>query len=142
MFAPGKACQGSFAATEMAPSALAGEPVTYGLGPLLPAEATTMTPALAALVDATADGSSFERIRIRVRNRLVSQRVPRVGVIAVADEVEAALDARRRRAEQRGIGLLRLLRVGRCVRRGRTRAAEVGVGVVDSGVDDRDLHAL
>src|SRR5205807_4198584 len=60
MFAPGKACQGSFAATEMAPSAVAGEPVTYGLGPLLPADATTMTPALAAFVDATASGSSFE----------------------------------------------------------------------------------
>src|SRR3989442_15745008 len=60
MFAPGKACQGSFAATEMAPSAVAGEPVTYGPGPLLPADATTMTPAFAALVDATADGSSFQ----------------------------------------------------------------------------------
>src|SRR6266699_339299 len=58
--APGKFGYGSFAATEMAPSPVAGEPVTYGLGPLLPADATTMTPALAALVDATADGSSFE----------------------------------------------------------------------------------
>ena len=44
----------------MAPTALAGEPVTYGLAPSLPAEATTMTPALAALVEATAEGSSFE----------------------------------------------------------------------------------
>ena len=30
----------------------------YWLGPLLPAEATTMTPAFAAFVEATADGSS------------------------------------------------------------------------------------
>ncbi len=32
----------------------------YCDGPLLPAEVTTMTPALAAFVEATADGSSFE----------------------------------------------------------------------------------
>src|SRR5436190_720125 len=43
--APGKFGYGSFAATEMAPSAVAGEPVIYGLKPLLPAEATTTTPA-------------------------------------------------------------------------------------------------
>ena len=30
----------------------------YWFGPLLPAEVTTMTPALAAFVEATADGSS------------------------------------------------------------------------------------
>src|SRR2546426_6896805 len=58
--APGSVRYGSFAATEMAPSAVDGEPMTYGLGPALPADATTMTPALAAVVDATADGSSFE----------------------------------------------------------------------------------
>src|SRR5258708_5100801 len=58
--APGKFGYGSFAATEMAPSPLAGEPVMYGLGPPLPADATTTTPAFAAFVDATADGSSFE----------------------------------------------------------------------------------
>src|SRR5438270_11132156 len=50
----------AFAATDRAPSALAGEEVTYGLAPLLPADATTMTPAFAAFVDATATGSSFE----------------------------------------------------------------------------------
>src|SRR6266513_1521121 len=60
MFAPGRVSQGSFAATEIAPSAVDSEPTTYGLGPALPADATTMTPALAALVDATAEGSSFE----------------------------------------------------------------------------------
>src|SRR5439155_8026243 len=58
--APGKLSVGSFAATEMAPSAVAGEPVMYGLKPLLPADATTTTPAFAAFVDATAEGSSFE----------------------------------------------------------------------------------
>src|SRR5437773_2486405 len=58
--APGKVGYGSFAATEMAPSPVDGEPTTYGLGPALPADATTMTPALAAFVEATADGSSFE----------------------------------------------------------------------------------
>src|SRR5438094_406950 len=57
---PGKVGTGSFAATEIAPSAVAGEPVMYWFAPLLPAEATTTTPALAALVEATADGSSAE----------------------------------------------------------------------------------
>ena len=37
-----------------------GEPVMYWFGPLLPAEVTTITPAFAAFVEATADGSSFE----------------------------------------------------------------------------------
>ena len=36
-----------------------GEPVMYWLAPVLPADATTMTPAFAALVEATADGSLF-----------------------------------------------------------------------------------
>ncbi len=36
-----------------------GEPVMYWFGPPLPAEVTTITPALAAFVDATADGSSL-----------------------------------------------------------------------------------
>ncbi len=84
---------------------------------------------------------AVERIRIRVRNRLESRRV-RIGVIAVADEIGAALDTRRRRAEERRVGRGRLRRMGGCVGRGRARAAEVGVGVVDAGVDDRDLHAL
>src|SRR5262249_2992878 len=58
--APGKVCVGSLAATATAPLPVAGEPTMYGLGPLLPADATTTTPAFAALVDAAADGSSFE----------------------------------------------------------------------------------
>ena len=59
MIAPGKLGAGSFAAVAIAPSAVPGEPVMYWLGPLLPAEVTTMTPAFAAFVEATADGSSF-----------------------------------------------------------------------------------
>ena len=47
---------GSFAATLIAPVADAGEPVMYRPAPLLPAEATTMIPAFAAFVDATASG--------------------------------------------------------------------------------------
>ena len=46
--------------------------------------------------------NAVERIRIRVRNRLVRGGV-RIGVVAVADEVDAALDARGRGAEPRGI---------------------------------------
>src|SRR5581483_306385 len=60
MVAAGKVGVGSLAATDIAPSALAGEPWMYWFVPLLPAEATTMTPAAAALVAAAADGSSFE----------------------------------------------------------------------------------
>src|SRR5207302_8587753 len=60
MIAPGKLGVGSFAATEIAPSPVDGEPTMYWFAPLLPAEATTMMPAFAALVDATADGSSAE----------------------------------------------------------------------------------
>ncbi len=54
----GKLGDESFAATERAPSAVPGEPVMYWFGPLLPEDATTMTPAFAAFVEATADGSS------------------------------------------------------------------------------------
>src|SRR5262249_17137753 len=56
--APGKLDVGSLAATLIAPLAVAGEPSTYGFWPLLPADATTMMPSLAALLDATAVGSS------------------------------------------------------------------------------------
>jgi hypothetical protein len=56
---PGTSCNGSLAADAIAPSAVPGEPVMYWLAPLLPAEVTTTTPAFAALVVATADGSSF-----------------------------------------------------------------------------------
>src|SRR5262249_49169319 len=56
--AAGKPGVGSLAATLIAPLAVAGEPSMYGFGPLLPADATTMTPSLAALFDATAVGSS------------------------------------------------------------------------------------
>src|SRR6476619_6735216 len=57
---PGVATHESFAAVEIAPSAVPGEPVMYWLGPSLPADVTTTTPSLAALVVATADGSSFD----------------------------------------------------------------------------------
>src|SRR5574338_117918 len=46
------------AAVEMDPAPLPGEPVMYWDGPELPAEVTTVTPAAAALVAATAEGSS------------------------------------------------------------------------------------
>ena len=58
MTAPGKLGDASIAAVAIAPSAVPGEPVMYCDGPLLPAEVTTMTPAFAAFVEATADGSS------------------------------------------------------------------------------------
>src|SRR5215472_7684089 len=56
---PGTFDSGSFAATEMAPSAVDGDPTRYWLGPALPAEATTMMPALAAFVAASASGVSL-----------------------------------------------------------------------------------
>ena len=57
--APGVVAQASFAAVEIAPSALPGEPAMYWFGPLLPVDVTTMTPSFAAFVEATADGSSL-----------------------------------------------------------------------------------
>src|SRR6188508_985961 len=55
---PGSVWLLSIAAVAMDPAAVPGDPVMYGAGPLLPAEVTTETPAAAAFVDATADGSS------------------------------------------------------------------------------------
>ena len=60
MFTPGNVCVGSLAAVAIEPAPVPGDPVMYWFGPLLPAEVTTITPAFAALVDATADGSSLE----------------------------------------------------------------------------------
>src|SRR6185312_4730094 len=57
--APGKLCVESLAATAMTPSPVPGEPTRYWFKPLLPAAATTTTPAFAALVAAFADGSSL-----------------------------------------------------------------------------------
>src|SRR5260221_4014108 len=47
--APGKVGYGSFAATEMAPSAVGGEAVVYGVKPPLSADASTTTPAPAGV---------------------------------------------------------------------------------------------
>ena len=63
------------------------------------------------------------------------------GVVVVADEVPAALDARGGGAEQRGVRRGGGRRLGGLERRDRARTGEVGVGVVDAGVDDRDLDA-
>src|SRR5437016_5420416 len=52
--AAGKLAVESTAATLMTPLPDAGVPVMYGAGPALPAEATTMMPALAAFCDASA----------------------------------------------------------------------------------------
>src|SRR5882672_6462983 len=56
--APGNEAVESTAATLIAFSPEAGDPVMYGFGPLFPAEATTTTPASTALVDASALASS------------------------------------------------------------------------------------
>ena len=55
---PGKVATLSTAAVLITPVPVPGDPVMYGLGPLLPDETTTITPAAAAFVDATALGSS------------------------------------------------------------------------------------
>ena len=57
MVAPGNELWASFAAMLMVPVPDAGEPVMYWFGPLLPAEETTIIPALATFVEATADAS-------------------------------------------------------------------------------------
>ena len=59
-----------------------------------------------------------------------------VGVVVVAGEVEAADDLRGGERAAVGLG-----GIHRAVRRDGPGAAEVGVGVVDAGVDDADAHA-
>ena len=85
---------------------------------------------------------AVEWVRIGMRDRLIGLSRLRIGVVAVADEINAALDARRARAEPARI---RRLLLG-CVRSGigsrGARAAESRVRVIDAGVDDRHLHAL
>src|SRR5262245_6300946 len=58
MMAPGDCPPvASLAAVLITPVPVPGEPVMYWLGPLLPADVTTITPAWATFVDATADAS-------------------------------------------------------------------------------------
>ena len=54
---PSSTFEASIAATERARVEAAGDPVIWALGPSLPAEATTSTPARDALSAATASGS-------------------------------------------------------------------------------------
>lgn len=56
--APGKLFVESTAATLTTPRPAPGEPVRYGFGPLLPAEATTTTPAATAFCAAIESASS------------------------------------------------------------------------------------
>src|SRR4029077_18979644 len=65
----------------------------------------------------------------------------RVGVVSVAGEVESALDLGRCRPEQGWVGRRGARRLGRVPGCYRARSAEVGVRVVDAGVDDADLDA-
>ncbi len=82
---------------------------------------------------------AVERVRVRMRNRLV-RRVGVVGVVVVADEVDAALDAEAptvdRHRRQRVDG------VGRLERGDRAGTGEVRVREVDTGVDHGDLDVL
>ena len=91
--------------------------------------------------DVAAVALAVERVGVRMGNRLVRRRGG-VGVVRVANEVGAALDARRGGAEQRGVRGLRLRGVGRVVGGHRAGAAEVRMRVVDARVDDADLDAL
>ena len=80
---------------------------------------------------------AVERISIRHRD---AGRI--VGVVGVTDQVDAALDLRRIRSEQRRIGRQRARRRRRRERRHGTGATKIGVRVIDAGVDDRDLDVL
>ena len=57
---PGTSASDRSRPSRSSPRPVPGDPVMYWFGPLLPADVTTITPALAAFVDATADGSSLE----------------------------------------------------------------------------------
>ena len=75
---------------------------------------------------------AIERVGIRVRNEGIARPAR---VVAVTDEIEPAGDLRVRE----GRGPDRRAVVGGVVR-GVARSAEIGVVVVDPGVDDADLH--
>ena len=75
---------------------------------------------------------------IRIRR---GYRTWNVGVVRVTHEVEAAFDLRGCRAHEARVGWRGARRLGGVPCRHRARAAEVGVRVVDSGVDDGDVDA-
>ena len=89
--------------------------------------------------DVRAVAVAVERVRVRVGNRLEG-RIVRVGVVVVADEVGAALDAG---TPTEGDGRRqRVCRVRGVERRDRARATKVRVRVVDAGVDHGDLDVF
>ena len=104
------------------------------------------TEARGGACDVAAVSVAVERVRIRVGGCLggvgVSLCVHRAGVVGVADEVGAALHLGRVRPEQRRIGRLCAGSGCRLERGDGAGAAEVGVRVVDPGIDDRDLDAF
>src|SRR6185437_3749061 len=65
-----------------------------------------------------------------------------VCVVVVADEIRAALHLRSVRTKDGGIGGRGVRSERGLVCRDRARAAEVGVRVIDAGVDDRDSDAF
>src|SRR5204863_9720334 len=75
---------------------------------------------------------------IRIRR---GYRTWNVGVVRVTHEVEAAFDLRGCRAHEARVGWRGARRLGGVPCRHRARAAEVGVRVVDSGVDDVDVDS-
>ena len=94
---------------------------------------------------------AVERVWVGMRNWLVG-RAGRVGVVAVTDEVDPALHLGRGRPEARGVGRgftdRQLGRIGGAQtlrlspRSHGAWTAEIGMGVVDAGVDDADLDSL
>src|SRR5262245_18679289 len=76
-------------------------------------------------------------------NALTRVGVVGVSVVIVAHEIETALDLGRRvRSEQGRVRRLVGAGRGRVERGGGARPTEVGVGVIDTGVDDGDLDAF
>ena len=85
---------------------------------------------------------AVDRVRVGMGHRLVVAR-RWVGVIGVADEVVASGDLRRgQRREARLPVRVGAVGVGGVPGVSRSRPAEIGVRVVDSGVDDADAHPL
>ena len=90
-----------------------------------------------AACDVTAVSVAVERIRIGHRQRACD-----IGVVVVTDQIDTAFDLRRVRPEQSRVGRQRVGGECRVERRSGARSAEVGVGVVDAGVEDGDLDAF
>ena len=85
--------------------------------------------------------AAIERVGVGVRHQRRAAGGG-IGVVGIADQIDTALDLGRQRPEQRRVGGCGAGGSGSLEGRDRAGAAEIGMGVVDTGIDNGDFHAL